>query len=364
MFTLGGVEDDYMLPLVTRYHLPLYIHSVSNYEKLNELQLVADVCTTVTPKSGVWLSHQLRQTDVIVRTITPTSSAQAKPSHRRNFLAPPQNCLLMHLTHGSDDRNRREDTSYDAFRVYQEHYDFVLVDNTYWEAQLNLGRKEPLSRCIGNIPLASYMKERESLRESRDDIIRSHGLDPSLPTVVYAPTWDQPDRSPRLGNGTFTTHGKEICANVPTSCNLIIKLHPHIWRMNLDAVQACKESLAGRERVWLVETTVPFLALLDLGDIIISDHSVVCPTALALDKPLIVFDPTTDSLCDDWVVRFGDRASAAGDIKSLLDRMTVDRQWRARDRQRFMTEMGFLNERAVEDAFSTIQSVEVTPLSR
>jgi hypothetical protein len=121
----------------------------------------------------------------------------------------------------------------------------------------------------------------------RDAIRSAIGLDPSLPTVVYAPTW-----SPY---SSLHSMGLEIIAALSRlDVNVIVKLHDRSydrtargsggidWRERLGPV-------ARRRRVHIAEDfdATPYLYVADLA---ITDHSSVGFEFMLLDRPVVVID--------------------------------------------------------------------------
>jgi hypothetical protein len=121
----------------------------------------------------------------------------------------------------------------------------------------------------------------------RRDIMASLGLDPSVPTVLYAPAWP-PD-------STLNAGGEAIIKSIARlGVNVIVKLDdrpldatmrgsdPLDWRAHLMKL--------GREfRVHLAEGSdaSPYLLAADL---LVTDHSPVGFEFMLLDRPIVVFD--------------------------------------------------------------------------
>ena len=112
------------------------------------------------------------------------------------------------------------------------------------------------------------------------------GLDPSRPTVIFAPTF-----SPA---SALNYAGEEIIRTLLTAgCNVIAKLHDRSldpdprftggidWRARLDACRGPNFLLAGSG-----DSTPYVLA----SDLLVTDHSSIGFEFCALDRPLIIFD--------------------------------------------------------------------------
>ena len=122
---------------------------------------------------------------------------------------------------------------------------------------------------------------------NRTEILRSLDLDPSAPTVLYAPTW-----SPY---SSLDTAGESIIASLARrGGNVIVKLHDRSydraerasggvdWRVRIERV--CQEFGA---RVARGFDASPYLFV---ADALVTDHSSVGFEFMLLDRPIVVVD--------------------------------------------------------------------------
>jgi hypothetical protein len=120
----------------------------------------------------------------------------------------------------------------------------------------------------------------------RGAIERAIGLDPSLPTVVYAPTWSAYSSLNRSGLAV-------IDALVRLGVNVIVKLHDRSldrarsaggtdWRFRLETL-----SRQGRVHVARTPDASPYLFA---SDVLVTDHSSVGFEFMLLDRPVVVLD--------------------------------------------------------------------------
>jgi hypothetical protein len=138
----------------------------------------------------------------------------------------------------------------------------------------------PAARLVG-MPKVDCLVD-GSLR--RDDVLRSLGLDPALPTVLYAPTWSPASSLNRLGEELLRLlRGRPI--------NLVVKLHDRSrdrrpqFSGGIDWVARLTPLLAGpRARLALHANITPCLAA---ADVMITDHSSCGFEYLLLDRPLV-----------------------------------------------------------------------------
>jgi CDP-glycerol glycerophosphotransferase (TagB/SpsB family) len=133
---------------------------------------------------------------------------------------------------------------------------------------------------VGYIPSDHLIHEPHDV----DGFRRAHDLDPSAPTVFYAPTWSS--------LSSFNDHGLEIVEAVPRDWNLVVKLHP--WTILRgeapQMIPAVRGVMDGRPHaVMLPPETEPALAMA-AADTLLGDRSSVCEEFLLLDRPIVFFD--------------------------------------------------------------------------
>jgi hypothetical protein len=178
---------------------------------------------------------------------------------------------------------------------YAERYDRPELSVREWDRFFFINRKRmnnfiacgaiepdsPAARLVG-MPKVDRLVD-GTLK--RDAILQTLGLDPLLPTVLYAPTWTPYSSLNAVGEDLVTALAK-------TEVNLIVKLHDNSldvsdvrnsggidWAARLSPVlQPPRGHLAKRG------TISPYLVAADL---MISDHSSAAFEYLLLDRPLI-----------------------------------------------------------------------------
>jgi hypothetical protein len=141
--------------------------------------------------------------------------------------------------------------------------------------------ESPAARLVG-MPKADCLVD-GSL--NRDVILQTLGLDPGLPTVLYAPTWTPYSSLHALGEDLVTALAK-------TEVNLVVKLHDNSLDVTdvrnsggIDWVARLSPALQSRRGHLAKRGTIsPYLVAADL---MISDHSSAAFEYLLLDRPLI-----------------------------------------------------------------------------
>jgi CDP-glycerol glycerophosphotransferase (TagB/SpsB family) len=122
---------------------------------------------------------------------------------------------------------------------------------------------------------------------TRDAVLASLGLDPALPTVLYAPTWSPASSLNAMGLPLVT----RLMDAWSGAVNLIVKLHDRSrdlrtrYSGGVDWVDALAPALAGRTGVVAGGHDVsPFLAAADL---MVTDHSSAGFEFLLRDRPIV-----------------------------------------------------------------------------
>ncbi len=141
-------------------------------------------------------------------------------------------------------------------------------------------RDSPAIRLVG-MPKSDCLVD-GSIR--RDDVLEAHGLDSSLPTVLYAPTWTR--------FSSLNVVGEELVRRLAeTGWTVLVKLHDNSLNPNfessggVDWVARLTPILAkGRGRLITSGDASPWLAA---ADVLITDHSSIGFEYLLLDRPLV-----------------------------------------------------------------------------
>ncbi len=178
---------------------------------------------------------------------------------------------------------------------YAERYDRPERSMREWDRFFFINRKRmsnfvtsgaiepdsPAARLVG-MPKVDRLVD-GSL--DRDTILHTLGLDPALPTVLYAPTWTPYSSLNALGEDLVT-------ALANTGVNLIVKLHDNSLDVGdvrnsggIDWLARLTPALHGRRGHLAKRGTIaPYLVAADL---MISDHSSAAFEYLLLNRPLI-----------------------------------------------------------------------------
>jgi hypothetical protein len=178
---------------------------------------------------------------------------------------------------------------------YADRYDRPELSVREWDRFFFINRKRmnnfivcgaiepdsPAARLVG-MPKVDRLVD-GSL--NRDVILQTLGLDPRLPTVLYAPTWTPYSSLNALGEDLVTALAK-------TGLNLIVKLHDNSLDVTdarnsggIDWVARLSPALRGSRGHLAKRGTIS--SYLVASDLMISDHSSAAFEYLLLDRPLI-----------------------------------------------------------------------------
>ena len=232
------------------------------------------------------MKHIFADTDESVPTILPT---QVKWMKFDAYLA--ADFIWATLPRGT----RRIQFFHGVAGKYADRYDRPQRSLREWDRFFFINRKRmnnfvasgaiepesPAARLVG-MPKADRLVD-GSL--NRDVILQTLGLDPRLPTVLYAPTWTPYSSLNALGEDL-------VAALAKTAVNLIVKLHDNSLDSSdvrnsggIDWVARLSPALQGpRGHLAKRGTISPYLVAADL---MISDHSSAAFEYLLLDRPLI-----------------------------------------------------------------------------
>jgi hypothetical protein len=241
-------------------------------------------CTSTTHPDK--LKHIFADNDASIRTIPPT---QAKWMKFDAYLA--ADFIWATLPRGT----RRIQFFHGVAGKYAERYDRPLASLREWDRFFFINRRRmnnffasgaieansPAARLVG-MPKADCLVNGTLVR---DTILQTLGLDPQIPTVLYAPTWTPYSSLNAIGEELVTSLAK-------TGMNLIVKLHDNSLDVTdvrnsggIDWVTRLGPALRGpRGHMAKRGTISPYLVA---ADVMISDHSSAAFEYLLLDRPLI-----------------------------------------------------------------------------
>ncbi len=199
--------------------------------------------------------------------------------------------------HGNSDKNRG------AFWAERyAHEDVVLVYGNYMlDFFKEKGVKLKEVAVTGNYRYDFYQKHKAFFDGKVPE------FDSKKKRVLYAPTWSYP-AAKGPNDSPFFEQLPEILNGVPDDYQLIVKLHPFMFRLFPEKIEELKDGRA----IFLDETPLIY-PLLDQIDIYLGDYSSVGYDFLAMDRPLFF-------LTDGPIVQTGQRVEDITRLYSEMDR--------------------------------------------
>ncbi len=178
---------------------------------------------------------------------------------------------------------------------------------------------------------------------ARDAVLGSLGLDPSRPTVLYAPTWSPASSLNAIGTDLVTRLGR-----MPV--NLIVKLHDRSrdlrrrYSGGVDWVAALQPLM--RERRNVIAPAHDISPYLVASDVMITDHSSAGFEFLLLDRPIVrIHRPAlieTANIHPDYVellASVSDSVTGVEDTIAAVERGLADPSTRGGDRRRVAADL-------------------------
>ncbi len=133
----------------------------------------------------------------------------------------------------------------------------------------------------GNYRLYDYQMHRAFYDEVATKHIRRK-LPSATRTILFAPTWDDHE-----GESAFNEACEVLIQTLPSSTNLIIKLHPNTLVQNERKIAQLYDRYAGDSHILFLDHYPHIYSLLALCDLYIGDFSSIGYDFLAFNKPMI-----------------------------------------------------------------------------
>lgn len=133
---------------------------------------------------------------------------------------------------------------------------------------------------VGNYRYHFYIDHRDFY----DQLIErelSHFLPKVKRTILYAPTWQDYERS-----GSFFDAMPSLADNIPSDVNLLIKLHPNLLQQHDQMIEEVINCYRSHPHIFFITDFSPIYPLLNIADIYIGDMSSIGYDFLAFDRPM------------------------------------------------------------------------------
>jgi len=190
----------------------------------------------------------------------------------------------MHLVfcpHGQSDKGFKAP----LLAPYAQQDAVLLYGDLLIEMLKELGIWTSISRyaIVGNYRLQFYKKHQAFYDALAEKEIFSR-LDQKKPTLLYAPTWMDADRST-----SFFDCGRSIIDQLPSHWNLILKLHPLLEQRDPSRYYPLESLVESKPNAVLITEFPPVYPLLSRVDAYLGDSSSVGYDFLKFQKPLFFF---------------------------------------------------------------------------
>ncbi len=188
----------------------------------------------------------------------------------------------IHIPHGNSDKGY-----YSGILRYYVLQDICLI---YGDHMIDmLKRLELFSSLkntleIGNLRYSYYIKYKAFFDEIADqEIFRK--LNPSKKTIIYAPTWDDFEKSTSI----YDVY-QFVLENLPKKYNLIVKLHPYLGHESIGQVYHIIGKYEAQNDILFLREYPTIYPLLARSDIYLGDLSSIGYDFLAFNRPMFFFN--------------------------------------------------------------------------
>lgn len=264
-----------------------------------------------------------------------------QPDYTKEFLNVDFDTAHIQVFHGTSDKTYN-------YSSQVRKYDFLLLPGVRtYKTMLAAGLLTEGKYAIVGYPKADRVFKGEF---NRDLAVKSLGLDPAWPTVLYAPTWQD-----AKFNTSLPRYGREVLSQVPEEYNLIVKLHPNTKRYDLKNYRMVKRISENNPQIKLLDFHHDVMPIMAASDLLITDISTVSHEFLCFDRPLVFLDPRLLSIRKDkvWVWRCGSVVKRKGEVWPTVKRALAAPEVYAEKRKAMREEIfykpdGHAAERAAE----------------
>lgn len=156
-------------------------------------------------------------------------------------------------------------------------------------------------------------------------------LDRRKKTILYAPTWEGKENA-----SSFYSDCEALLQGMPSSFNLLVKLHPYLWERSPVETIRITERYKDHPQVLFLEEFPPIYPILSIADAYLGDFSSIGYDFLTFDKSMYFFNPSNADLQKDrglFLHRCGMQVSTKGE-ENVFD--FIERTWE-QNRAQFST---------------------------
>lgn len=163
--------------------------------------------------------------------------------------------------------------------------DFLIAKKVFHQLKAHI--------VIGNLRHTFYIKHQQFYDEIAQREIQRK-LKPALKTLLYAPTWQDREKSSSFFDATPI-----LIETLPENCNLIIKLHPNLLHQGEGKTERLLMRYESHPHVLFLTSFPPVYPLLHLTDVYIGDMSSIGYDFLIFNKPMFFLNQNHRSASTD-----------------------------------------------------------------
>lgn len=174
---------------------------------------------------------------------------------------------------------------------------------------------------------------------SREKIYKDHNLDPSRPTILYAPTWRGVHK---LNASSIPDLGLKICRSIDPSMNFIFKPHPNVKNNNEfpEAMEKISKHIKTHPNFIFPHPFADIIPLMYISDLLITDFSSVSVEYLAFDRPILFADHLGEkysdkSLVEIWIREAGEIVRDPDEINRAIKKCLAHPGEKSKIRRKF-----------------------------
>jgi CDP-glycerol glycerophosphotransferase (TagB/SpsB family) len=241
----------------------------------------------------------------LARVINPLQiEIMVHPSFSLHYFKGIPNLKHVQVFHGTSDK---------PFNFHKSlgRYDLIVVPGPKMRDDIvQRGLATPSKIAVIGYPKIDYFLHSSF---NRNRFIEKIGLDSSRKTVLYSPTWDDPD-----GYSSFSRYIITILRTLK-DVNLIIKPHPNLLKFR--PWQIIKGYLFKRKNAFFYVNNRSILPFMEVSDLLITDISSVSHEYLPFNKPMVFLHPRPGKRIPPehvWIWQCGDVIEAKDDIPGVV----------------------------------------------
>ncbi len=266
-------------------------------------------------------------------------------------IAAPRARLKVHVFHGVSFRNH-------AVHENALNYDLLMLAGPYMrrrfeELGLLTKTNEDRFRMIG-------MPKLDALVNGvwpRDEVLGRLALDPSRPTVLYAPTWSS-------SLSSLERHGMRLVdALLATRMNVIVKLHDNSLDPRKAGADWAAQLSAVRDMNFRFVLDPDVVPLMSAADVLVTDASSVANEFALVDRPILFMeiDDLQSKLkskadLETWGRKAGDVVAGPDQLPAAVERALADPKRHSETRRALAKDMFFGPGGATDRAIAAIEA--------